>query len=184
MTAFATASLQKGATRAVTHTAAETVFPFSASVVWLIGTFHSEVIPIGGGGVPLSTTERQHSRRPLCQTDIAPLAAKTTVASRNTAQGYSDRIPASLARINWPRAGREPLGDKTQRATGLSTKQRSSADFVTLELRFGVFLCSHRSLGGYPLFPRGLGSQGDQMILVEHLLHILWIDVWKVFGWA
>ena len=158
MASLCTPTLHERSTRAGTHTAAETVLPLPTSIVGLVRAFH-EVGPWFEVGGSVQVTERRQCRCGKGQTAISHQGAKTTADSRNTGERRSAGIVAPTA----PRAPASPLSKslprKGFRCVTPGVRACRTRVFHALAVYLEPSLCSLRSLGGCPLFPRGQESR-------------------------
>ena len=153
--ALGTAALDECPSRACSHARAEAVLALAATVVWLIRTLHSEVVPGWGESRYFrAATERGYSREVPIETTHRQQDAKTTQGSRNTGEGYFDRIPRNGGTIQAMDTSREPLCHMGSRGFVCASLPGCTRGFVTLEVRPKAFLCSpplHRRMSALPL---------------------------------
>ena len=143
MASLGTATLDEGATRAVAHTATETVLALPSAIVGLICALHDEVVPGSKGrGRPRTIAERQQSRERKPQTPITGEHAKTTKGSRNTDEAESKGIATHTLPWTPTPDPRKPLVHMGFQRLGRVPASLCTCGFVTLEVRSAHSLCS------------------------------------------
>jgi len=143
VTALGTAALDECPSRACSHARAEAVLALAATVVWLIRTLHSEVVPGWGESRCFrAATERGYSREVSIETTHRQQDAKTTQGSRNTGEGHFERIRRNSGTIAAVDTAWEPLWHMGSQGFVCSSLSGCTRGFVTLEVRPKAFLCS------------------------------------------